>query len=131
MGFPWMEAVLGCPIFSSDDGLNGWAKPIFDYSRCIKPFDLQSSNPWLEKLLEFAEYLVRIVRDRLPVNILIMRGITDLLSAMMGPETLGLELYDRPQVLKKWASLLPELWIKAIKVALTQVNLPGILFALK
>ncbi len=95
-----MEAVLGCPIFSSDDSLNAWAKPIFDYSRYIKHFDPQSSNPWLEKLLEFTEYLVRIARDRLPVNILIMQGITNLLSAMMGPETLELELYDRPEVPK-------------------------------
>lgn len=131
MGFPWMEAVLGCPIFSSDDGLNVWAKPIFKYNRYLKHFDPQSSNPWLEKLLEFTEYLVRIVRDRLPINILTMRGVTDLLSAMMGPETLGSELYDHPEVLKKWASLLAELWIKVIKVALTQVNLPGILFGLK
>lgn len=95
-----MEAVLGCPIFSSDDGLNVWAKPIFDYSRYIKHFDPQFSNPWLEKLLEFTEYVVKIVRNRLPVNILIMRGITDLLPATKGPETLGLELYDRPEVLK-------------------------------
>jgi len=42
-----------------------------------------------------------------------------------------LNIYDRPEVLKKWASLLAELWIKVIKVALTQVNLPGILFGLK
>jgi len=115
MGFPWMEAILGCSIVSSDDGLNVWVKPLPNYGKYMEYLDSQSSNPWLEKLLEFTEYLVRIAKNRLPVNIFIMRGITDLLSAMMGPETLGLELYDHPEMLKKWASLLAELWIKVIK----------------
>ena len=115
MGFPWMEAILGCPIFSSDDGLNVWANPIPNYAKHMKYFDSQSSNPWLKKLLEFTEYLIGIARNKVPVDILIMRGITDLLSAMMGPENLGLELYDHPDIIKKWANLLAKLWIRVVK----------------
>lgn len=117
-GFPWMEAILGCPIFSSDDGMNVWAEPITDHVKYMERFDPQASNPWLEKLSEFTEYLVRMAKNRVPVNILIMRGIIDLLSAMMGAESMSLELYDHPDKVKKWANYLSELWIRVIKAQL-------------
>ncbi len=118
MGFPWMEAILGCPIFCSDDGMNVWAEPIAEYVKHMERFDPQSSNPWLEKLSEFTEYLVKMAKDSIPVNILIMRGVADFLSAMMGPETMSLELYDHPDKVKKWAKCLSELWTRVIKAQL-------------
>lgn len=118
MGFPWMEAILGCPVFSSDDGMNVWAEPIPDHIEHMEYFNPQSCNLWLKKLSEFTEYLVRIAKNRVPVNILIMRGIVDLLSAMMGAGTLGLELYDHPEIIKKWANFLSKLWIRVIKAQL-------------
>jgi hypothetical protein len=91
---PWMEAIMGCPLFYSGTSL--WAEP------CIPTWDAYSSEPsleaqlWTEKLLELLAALVRHSQGRFPCTPTLMRGVADLCAAMRGGNNLVFDLFESP-----------------------------------
>ena len=73
-----------------------WAKPWLDSYAEIEQMGLPIYRAWLEKLVGFTQWLVRLSDGRFPVALSLMRGPADLLSAVRGAEKAIYDLYDFP-----------------------------------
>lgn len=114
MTIPWLEGILGCQIMKK--GSNIWAEPIVkDYDQILNnEFDLDN-NPWVDKLLEFTKWLVDYSEGRFPISTCLMRGPSDLLSAMRSPTRMCLDFYDFPDKVSLALDRLADFWIKIAK----------------
>ncbi len=70
-----------------------------------------SSNPWVEKLLECIPALEKRSAGRYPVGATLLRGISDLLSALYGGGNFVLKMHDDPEEIQAMVDGLTELWI--------------------
>lgn len=100
-GIPWMEAFLGCSIFSSEESF--WAKSYADSPEKLGSLSLDRKNPWFKKFEEFIEALSRQASGRFPIGEPIMRGPADVLGAIFGQDKMVYHLYDYPQLMKQLA----------------------------
>jgi hypothetical protein len=119
MTIPWVEAIIGCPIIKK--GNNIWAEASMKDHKQAFPdeFDI-SANGWLDKLLEFSQWLIQIAEGRFPVSVSLMRGPIDLLSALRGPTNMVYDFYDFPNQTAETLGKLTEIWEK---IANAQLNL--------
>jgi len=104
-GFPWMEAIVGIPVYASS--ATYWTAPYLNDWSKLDEISFSFENKWFQKLLEFKEVLIEHARGRYPVatSFVPVRGIGDIMGAALGQEKLVLELYDNPENVKKLASL--------------------------
>lgn len=99
VGVPWLEAIVGCPIQSS--GASMWAEP------CVKDWKNWQwqmptpENPWMKKLLELTEALVKHAAGRYGVAPTLMRGPADILAAMRSATQFPLDLLDEPETMAR------------------------------
>jgi hypothetical protein len=112
-GFPWLEAILGCSIHVSRESNSVWAEPPTDF-RLGDEVRLDPKNAWFQKLLQATEALVKLSAGRFPVASGIMRGISDLMAALLDSTKFYLTLYDQPEKLSQLAQNLAETWIKVV-----------------
>lgn len=113
-GFPWMEAIAGCPIYVSSTSKSVWAGEIPGF-RLGDPICLDPENPWFRLLLKATQGLVDLAGGRFPVAPGIMRGISDLLSAILGTTRFYLAIYDEPRAVSEMSRHLGELWIAVLQ----------------
>jgi len=107
-GFPWMEAIVGCEIYSSRTDGNIWVQ------KTEKPFDLLDgfnlkNNFWLEKLLDFYLFLDNNFSKEIPIGTPILRGPMDILQALIG-NNLYFMFYDQPELMKDYLLVVAEIW---------------------
>ncbi|MBN2552837.1 MAG: hypothetical protein JXB06_08700 [Spirochaetales bacterium] len=110
-GLPWMEALAGCSVVADHNtGSSRSEKPAgFAGAGDIPAYD--HDNPWVRKALEFLQRLQALSGGRFPLATTLMRGISDLLAALLGnPEFLFL-LMDRPREMRELVEKLTDLWI--------------------
>ena len=96
-GIPWIEAIAGCDVYCSLAGNSVWAEhpnPSWDSLRQIH-FD--RDNPWLNKLLEYTNRLREHSAGRYPIGVPVMRGVADMVEALLGSQRMVLEYYDHPE----------------------------------
>ena len=112
MTIPWLEAILGCPIVKKEDNI--WADPreisLADFAD--SPVDLEN-NIWLEKLLEFTGWLVELSAGRFPVSVSLLRGPSDLLSAVRTPSQMCIDFIDHPDLVLEAMERVTTAWIRA------------------
>jgi hypothetical protein len=112
---PWMEALTGCAIHSGTANAM-WPRPALgpNYERMdeIVPAD---DNPWLVKLLALTQALVAACDGSYVVTHTLMRGPSDMLSALLGDQRMGLALYDAPDTIDEILSLATRAFIKVAK----------------
>ena len=120
IGFPWLEAIVGCPIFVSSEAF--WAKPFLTTFEEGIYFLRESltkvlSNPWFQKLIEFRKLLARHAEGRYPLATTFcpMRGPGDIMGAMFGQERLCLESYDHPEEAKMISDIITDIWLQVAK----------------
>lgn len=113
-GFPWMEAILGCRVCVSHESNSVWAEAPGDF-RLGDPVKLDPKNPWLQKLLEVTKALVDLSAGRFPVASGIMRGISDLMAALLGSTPFYYAICDQPEKLSALARQLGRLWIEVLQ----------------
>jgi len=102
-GIPWMEAIIGCPIYLSSKSF--WPAPCLDNWKNLDEIKLVN-NKWFLKLLEFEEMLIRHAKGKYPVaTSTLMRGPGDMMGAALGQERLILELYNNRENVKKLCSI--------------------------
>jgi hypothetical protein len=117
---PWLEAIAGCPIQHRDGAI--WAGHPWDsYERLAEGFELRPGNPWLDRLLQFTAWLVRLADGRFPVALSLMRGPADLLSALRGPQQMVFDLYDQPERVDLALERLTWFWTQVAEAQLAMI----------
>jgi len=120
MTIPWLEGIIGCPIIKR--GNNIWADPIdLPLEEFLnKPIRL-NENKWLHKLLAFTDRLVALADKRFPVSVSLLRGPSDLLSAMRTPSRMCLDLYDNPDLIMQVLEKLTKIWIEVAHMQMERI----------
>ena len=119
MVVPWVEAIAGCPIVQR--GGNVWAEPWLDSYDLLAEAGFQPNLPWLERLVEFADWLVALSAGRFPVAVSLMRGPADLLAAGRGASRSIYDLYDYPAEVERTLQALTDLWIHVAQAQLAHI----------
>lgn len=110
-GLPWMEALAGCGVFVDQQTGS---------SRSVRPEGLRDADGlpgfdplslWAFKAREFLRELREQSAGRFPLGATLMRGISDLLSAIHGGSEFLLRLIDHPQEERRLVRKLTDLWI--------------------
>jgi hypothetical protein len=109
-GIPWMEAIAGCEVYRSPASSSIWAEHPDPTWECLQHVAFDPSNPWLLKLVECSTVLREHAGGRYPIGTPIMRGVSDIAAALLGPQRMVLELYDHPQQLQSLLARCTELW---------------------
>jgi hypothetical protein len=108
VGVPWLEAIAGCPIWSSPTGL--WAEAcVTDWNNWQWPASVRE-NPWTVKLLELMRALIKHAGGRYGVAPTLMRGPADIVSAMRGATQFPLDLVDDPEAIVSALDHCAEIW---------------------
>lgn len=102
-GVPWLEAVLGCPVYYS--GETFWVEPIVPDWEKAPEIPTPEGQEWLEKLLEFTEALVMRAGGRYAIGPTLMRGSSDLAAAVRGHTEMIYDMYDHPEELRRLIDL--------------------------
>jgi hypothetical protein len=111
MGIPWIEAIIGCKLILQKDSI--WAKP--PENNELSQIDITENNPWLQRLIELHNGLIKFADGKFPVCLPVMHGTLDVISAFRNPEVLCLDLYDNPDILKNVIRKIDKLWISIAK----------------
>ncbi len=93
-GVPWMEAILGCPVFAA--GSNCRAESCLAESTDVLPVKVESS-PWFQALMRFTAELAVFSAGRFPVCPPLLRGPGDCASAMLGGMPFAMGFHDEPE----------------------------------
>jgi hypothetical protein len=114
---PWMEAIIGCPVYSTETTFYAEAY-IDDWDNFFnKEIDLSKNNKWLSKLLELQSALVEYLGLNYPVSSsTLLRGPVDMIAASLGQTRMPLELYDNPDKIEKACSLYSNVFIEVAKL---------------
>jgi len=94
---PWMEAILGCPVISS--GSHFSCEKILENAESFSKVNINNDNPWIKKYLEFIEVYSNSFSGKYPVAQSVLRGPSDLVSALMGVESASLALLMQPEAM--------------------------------
>lgn len=94
-GLPWVEAIFGCPVGGGDESF--WAGRALDNLADLPDEIELETNPWYNKYMDFTRALVELARGRFMVGQPILRGPTDVLSAMRGHQQFVLDLCYQPE----------------------------------
>ena len=92
-GLPWLEAILGCPVFAA--GANCRAETCLAELAEFPPVNLEE-NPWFQALRRFTAELVAFSDGRFPVCPPLLRGPGDCASAMLGGMPFVMGFHDDP-----------------------------------
>jgi hypothetical protein len=111
LGLPWVEASLGCDVIADHKTGSTRSFPPALFSDIPRVPEFTKDNPWVSKMLEFIPALVKQSGGRYPVGVTLMRGISDLLSALYGSEAFVLRMHDKPEEVHEVVRGLTEYWI--------------------
>ena len=92
-GLCWTEAILGCRVQVVRGG--PWAQPFLNDWTDIEP--LKADEAWLEKLVEFVEFLAARAGGSYPIVQPLMRGPIDMMAAALGHERMCIALIEAPR----------------------------------
>lgn len=94
---PWMEAILGCPVFSTEAHMT--SKKILDKVESLNPIPFTSDNIWVKKYFEFLKTYTYVFSERFPVAQSVLRGPSDLACALLSPEDATIALITEPEAM--------------------------------
>jgi hypothetical protein len=109
-GIPWMEAIAGCEVYISPESGSIWAEHPDPSWESLSAVEFNPGNPWLGKLVECTVALREHAAGRYPVSTPILRGVSDIAAALLGPQRLALECYDHPPELRQLLGRCTEIW---------------------
>ncbi|MHB9038001.1 MAG: hypothetical protein ACYC64_15190 [Armatimonadota bacterium] len=116
VGIPWLEAIAGCPIMASKSSF--WAEPCITDWKTWRWSEFILENPWTKKLQELMIALTEHSSGRYGVAPTLMRGPSDILSAMRGAAELSVDLMDDPDAVLPSIDQATNLWKAAARIQL-------------
>lgn len=125
-GFPWLEAIIGCPIEVAPDSSSLWVQPIPDADwDDLLSIEVTDENPWLQKLLALIDELVRRNDGRYVVTPGhiggLPHGASDMLAGVFGNERMCYELYDHPDEVEQFLLHVTDIWIRVVNRVLDRI----------
>lgn len=96
-GIPWIEAMLGCPIHYSKESHSITSSAL---APDITPKDIpqfSDQNIWVKKLLEYYRALAEHSNGRYPIGTTRIRGLADILAALLGSEAFVMQAVMEPE----------------------------------
>jgi hypothetical protein len=107
-GIPWLEAMLGCPIFS--DNITGSL-----YAEKPDKVNLKFSpdNEWSILMKQMLQALAEAGNGKFPLATTRMRGVADLLSVIYGGDEFLFKLMEEPEATRAVIADLSRLFIDA------------------
>jgi len=109
-GVPWMEAIAGCEVYVSPASSSIWAEHPNPSWEALARVGFDPHNPWLLKLAECATVLREHAAGQYPVSVPILRGVSDIATALLGSQRFVLEFYDHPRELRQLLARCAEIW---------------------
>ena len=119
-GIPWLEAMLGCPIYANHASGSIYAEPPSDFN----PHDLPAfapDDPWSLLMDRMLRALAAASQGRFPLATTRMRGVADLLSALYGGDGFVLTLLDQPEAVQAVAQRVTDLFIACGRFQLDRI----------
>ena len=107
---PWMEAIAGCEVYISPASSSIWAEHPDPSWEGLNRVGFNPNNPWLRKLVECARVLREHAAGRYPISPPILRGVSDIATALLGPQRFVQEFYDHPRELRDLLARCAEIW---------------------
>ena len=127
---PWMEAIIGCHVYSLGRGASMVANPAD-----IEPGDLAQhlrylldnldENMWFKKLGEGYQALAEVLGAKFPLTHTLMRGPGDMVGALLGHENFVgrmLKPADNNDFLNELLDLCAKIYIKTTKMQLERAK---------
>ena len=112
---PWLEAILGCPIYADRVSGSIWSTPILKSVEDGAALDIGDDNPWLAKLLAFTRELVACYDGSYLATLTLMRGPIDLARAVLGDEQMCLAIYDSPEAFRALLDAVSRVFIAVVE----------------
>ncbi len=109
-GIPWLEAILGCPVYNAK--ANAWADSCLPELNAVE-INLDK-NHWFNCLMEFTQKLVRFADNRFPVCPPLLRGPGDTACAMRGPINFVTDFLDHPENIQTLLNLCAKVRLNVI-----------------
>ena len=109
-GVPWMEAALGCQVEA--DHVTGSSR-----SHTIPGDDWPSipqfspENPWVARCLQMIRAIAPHAEGRYPMGVSLMRGVSDILNALLGLERVIYGMLDAARRIDELAERITDFWI--------------------
>ncbi|MCW5979204.1 MAG: hypothetical protein KIT09_14100 [Bryobacteraceae bacterium] len=110
-GVPWVEAALGCGVMADHGTGSMRSLPPPGFAEKPEIPEFSETNPWVAKMVEFIPALSERSGGRYPIGVTLMRGVTDLLSAVYGGEQFVYRMIDEPAEVRRVVGELTEFWI--------------------
>ncbi|MDW7658054.1 MAG: hypothetical protein SCM11_12870 [Bacillota bacterium] len=123
---PWMEAILGCRIIAGSESFIAQPPDVGNLlsdsrlDQCLNA-DILHNNPWFETYIAFTERLVEWSQGRFPVGQPILRGISDMLGALLGQTEMIYALYDEPEKIAGLATGATELFLSVVQQQFSRI----------
>ncbi|MCL5109298.1 MAG: hypothetical protein M1401_10610 [Chloroflexi bacterium] len=117
---PWVEAILGCPIWADSHSGSIWSEAYLEGVRAPRRFDLGPANLWFARLKAAVQSLVANDDDSYLVAHTLMRGPIDMVRALAGDVAMCLAALDDPEGTRQ---LLEEVTPLFIKIGQAQTEL--------
>lgn len=107
---PWMEAIAGCPVRSVPGSGSMWAEPLEPVDLDPKHIRFDPNNAWLRKLVEFSNRLREHAAGRYPIGNPILRGVSDMVAAILGATPMVYNFIDQPAFVHELCDRCTEIW---------------------
>lgn len=117
---PWMEAMLGCNV--KRGGHSMWAQERHGSWEELLSMQLDTSNPWFAKYLEFLEVLQEHFRGVCPVGQPILRGMTDLIAVLRGHSESIIDCIESPQETTQLIEICRDAFLTVIQEQFTKIE---------
>lgn len=112
---PWMEAILGCPIWADMGSGSLWSQPLLRDPHDYAQVTLRPDNPWLAKLLELTRLLAERQDGTYLTTLTLMRGPIDLARAVLGDESMCLSIHDAPEAMRSLLDVATDAFIEVTR----------------
>lgn len=116
-GVPWMEALCGCNIIVDPERGSAHSEPLSDMETrdATGNYSLPpraNATSWVTTAIDFLDAVGEISAGRFPLGTTLMRGVSDLLSAVFGTPDFIYRIMDDPVAISHLVGEMTDRWIE-------------------
>jgi len=120
-GIPWLEAMLGCPIYADHASGSIYSEPPSDFTGPDSLPEFDPDGDWARLMDRFFRALANGAPPGMPLAPTRMRGVSDLLAALYGREEFVFAMMERPGEVRETTRRLTEFWLDCARFQLERI----------